>query len=114
VIEKLELPRVGSAKSPVGWSHIVGDHSVSITGCDLEREGLIIQVGVTLPVLAPVPGHCLPIAFGPFYGNRDYITSSAHICYQHQIKVGVPINRESDTTTLSASNPACIYLRTSS
>jgi len=96
------------AKSPVGWSHVVGNHRSSITGCDLEREGLIIQIGVALPVLAPVPGHCLPIAFSPFYGDRDYITSSSHICYQHQIKVGVPINRESDATTLSASNPAYI------
>lgn len=45
----------GLAKGPTRRSDIVGDHRAAITGGDLEGEGLAIEVGVALPVLAPVP-----------------------------------------------------------
>lgn len=64
VLGKLELAStVGLAKVPVGWSHIVGGDRAAITCCDLEREGLAIEVRVALPVLTPVPGHALPASF---------------------------------------------------
>lgn len=98
--------RVGLAKRPVGKSHIVGDRTTSITGCDPEREGLTIEVRVTLPVLTPVPGHDLPTGFRAFNRHSNNITSSTNIGYEHKIEVRVAIDCEPDPTTLFASNPA--------
>lgn len=46
---------IGLPKGPTSWSNVVGDHGTAVTCGDLEGEALAIEIGVALPVLAPVP-----------------------------------------------------------
>lgn len=48
-------PTEGLPEGPAGWGRIVGHNTATITGGDLKREGLAVEVGVGLPVLPPVP-----------------------------------------------------------
>lgn len=47
-------PTEGLPEGPAGWGSIVGHDTATITGGDLKREGLAVEVGVGLPVLPPV------------------------------------------------------------
>ncbi|KAK3011840.1 hypothetical protein RJ639_010834 [Escallonia herrerae] len=77
---RLELcPTVGLTETPVARSNIVGDYSAPITCCDLEGQGLTIEVYVALPVLAPVAGHGLPARVRALDGDGQDITSTANI-----------------------------------
>lgn len=48
------------AELPVGGHDVVAGDGLAVAGGDLEGEGLAVEVGIALPVLAPVPGHGLP------------------------------------------------------
>lgn len=99
---------VGLPKGPPSWGSIVGHHCAAITGSDLEREALAIEVGVALPVLAPISGHCLPTSPGPFDWNRVHITGTTNVCDEDQVEVGVPIDGESETSPSPARYPTKI------
>lgn len=94
--------REGLAKGPACWSHIVGDHRAAITCGYFEGESLAIEIGVALPVLAPVPVHGLPPTPGPFDGHCMHIPSPSHVGDKHQVEVGVAIDGEPDSPFLPA------------
>lgn len=63
----LELtPYESLTELPIRWRHVVASDNSTITGGDLKRKTLAIEVWIALPVLTPVPGHGLPASFGPF------------------------------------------------
>lgn len=52
----LELaPFESLTKLPITGRHVEARHGFTVTGGDLKREALAIEVGIALPVLAPVP-----------------------------------------------------------
>jgi len=59
LLEYDSLAKLSSAKGltegPASWGNIVGDHATTVTSGDLEGEGLAVEVGVALPILAPIP-----------------------------------------------------------
>ena len=96
---------VGLPKRPPSWGSIVGHNSSAVTGCDLEREGLAVEVAVGLPVLPPVSGHCLPAGSGPFDGNRVHVTGTTNVCDEDKVEVGVTVDCESDASPSPAGYP---------
>jgi len=86
------------AELPICRSDVIGSDGSPIAGGDLERESLPIQIGVALPILSPVAGHCLPTSVGSFDGNRLHIACTSYVGNEYQIEVGVPIDRESNST----------------
>lgn len=73
---------VGLPEGPAGWGRIVGHDTATITGGDLKREGLAVEVGVGLPVLPPVPRHGLPTSPGPFDGHTMDVTGTTNVGYE--------------------------------
>lgn len=103
----MELPPTeGLAKWPASRSHIGRDHGATVAGGDLEGEGLAIDVGVALPILAPVPGHWLPPGPGSFDGHCMHIPGTSNIGDEHQIEVGVTMDGEPDASSPPAWDPA--------
>lgn len=94
------------SKLPSGWDNIVARNSSTVTGGDPEREGLAVEVRVTLPVLSPVPRHRDPVvAPGALDGHSNHLASSRNIRNQHQVEVGVPIYSEPYPAFLHTRNP---------
>lgn len=69
----------GLPELPPGWYGIVACDGTAIAGGDLEREALAVKVRVALPVLAPVPRHCLPGSARSLDRNSIYVTGTGHI-----------------------------------
>ena len=70
----------------------------------MEGECLAIEVGIALPVLAPIAGHGEPAGAGALDGDGRDIARAAHIGDKHQIEEGVAIHREMYASILLA-NP---------
>lgn len=51
---------VGLAEGPALGSNVVGHEAAAVAGDHPEREALAVEIGVALPVLAPVSRHHLP------------------------------------------------------
>ena len=92
-------------KLPISRRRVVAGDGSSVTGGDLKREALAVEVVVALPVLAPVPRHGLPASPGPFDGRSVDITRTTHIGYEDQVEVGVAINGEPYASPPSAGYP---------
>ncbi|RWW54765.1 hypothetical protein BHE74_00038632 [Ensete ventricosum] len=102
----VELAAVeGLSEGPGCRSHVVGDDGAAVAGGDLEGEGLAVEEGVALPVLAPVPGHGLPPGPGPPDGHRIHVACSSDVGDEHQVEVGVAIDGEPDAASLPAGDP---------
>jgi len=86
------------AELPICRSDVIGSDDSPIASADLEGESLAIQIGVALPILSPVAGHCLPTSVGTFDRNCLHIACASYVGNEHQIEVGVPIDRESNST----------------
>jgi hypothetical protein len=67
------------AELPICRSDVIGSDGSPIAGADLEGESLPIQIGVALPILSPVAGHCLPTSVGTFDGNRFDIACTSYV-----------------------------------
>lgn len=67
------------AKGPASGDNIVGEESASVAGGYLKGEALAVKIWVALPVLAPVPGHGLPIGARAFDGNCVDIPRSPNV-----------------------------------
>jgi hypothetical protein len=98
------------AELPICRSDVIGSDGPSIAGSDLEGESLPIQIGVALPILAPVAGHCLPTSVGTFDGNRLDIACTSYVGNEHQIEVRVAIDRESNSSFPQAWYSAHTYI----
>lgn len=48
------------SKGPTSGCDIVRDDRLAVTGGNLKRQGLSVEVGIALPILSPVPTHWLP------------------------------------------------------
>ncbi len=85
------------SKLPVSRSNIVGDNSLTIAGGDTERQCLWVQVIATvLPVLSPVPAHCVPPRVGSLHGDLLHVASTCYIGDEHQHEVGIPVDAEAN------------------
>lgn len=96
---------VGLAKGPACRGNIVGDYGAAIAGDYSEGEALAIEVGVALPVLAPVPWHRLPGSSWTLDGNSMDIAGAPHVGDEDKIEVGMAIDGEPDASWFSAGNP---------
>ncbi|CAM6092992.1 unnamed protein product [Calypogeia fissa] len=78
----------------------------------LEGEGLTDQNGVTLPVLAPIPSHSLPVVcFRRLHQDDGHITNAADVGDEHQVEVLVSVDGESDVTAPFALDSASLWGR---
>ncbi len=85
------------SKLPVSRSNIVGDNSLTIAGGDTERQCLWVQViAAVLPVLSPVPAHCVPPRVGSLHGDLLHVASTCYIGDEHQHEVGIPVDAEAN------------------
>ena len=84
----------GLAELPTRGCHVVACEGPSVTGGDLEGEGLAVEVRVALPVLAPIPGHGSPVCSGPFDRDRMDVPCTAHVGHQNQVEVRVTVYAE--------------------
>mgnify|MGYP006950760552 FL=1 len=81
------------------------DEGLPVARGDLEGEGLTVEIGIALPVLAPIAGHWEPAGAGALDRHRRHISGTAHIGYKDQVEEGMAIHREMDASILLASNP---------
>lgn len=72
---------VGLAEGPAGGSGVVGDDAAAVAGDHPEWEALAVEVGVALPVLAPVSGHHLPPGSWSFDVHGVYVAGASHVGY---------------------------------
>jgi len=72
-------PGEGLAEGPTGMGDVVRDDAAAVAGGDPEGERLAVEVGVALPVLAPVSRHGLPPSPGPFDGHAMHVPRSTHV-----------------------------------
>ncbi len=85
------------SKLPVSRSNIVGDNSLTIAGGDTERQCLWVQViAAVLPVLSPVPVHCVPPCVGSLHWDLLHVASTCYIGDEHQHEVGIPVDAEAN------------------
>lgn len=105
----LKLPTFkGLSELPTRWCRVVAGDGPAIACGDLEREALAIEVGVALPVLAPVPGHGLPPCPRPFDGHRVHVSCPTHVRDQDQIEVRVAVDCKPYAPFLCTGYPAKI------
>ena len=48
------MSSVSDTEGPTGGRHVVGDEGAAVAGGDDEGEALAVEIGVALPVLAPI------------------------------------------------------------
>lgn len=74
---------------------MVGDDGLTVTGGDLKRKGLSVQVGVALPILAPIPTHLLPRHYlGTLNCHRMHVPGATHVRDKDQVEVRVAVDCE--------------------
>lgn len=69
----------GLAEGPTGIGNVVGDDAMAIAGGDPEGERLAVEVGVALPVLAPVSRHGLPPRPRPSDRHPMHVPGSTYV-----------------------------------
>lgn len=67
---------------------------------------MAVEIGVALPVLAPVSGHGLPASFGPFDRDRTDVPCTRDVGDQNQIEVGVAVDCEPYSSFLHTRHPS--------
>jgi hypothetical protein len=99
---ELRLGRVSAAKPPPGRCDIVGRDFAAIVGPEPEGKALPVEVGVALPVGAPVAAHGHPVRAGALDPRLRHHAAAADIGDRHQLQVAVPIDGESDAAAALA------------
>lgn len=102
------LPGKCLAKLPVAGSGIVGSNGFPITGGNLKRKALPIEITVALPILAPVPRHWLPASFGTLNRNSLNIPCSTNVSDENQIEIRVAIDGETNSALSLTLHPSVL------
>lgn len=97
---------VGLAEGPSGGRDVVGDDGLAVAGGDLEREALPVEIGIALPILAPIPGHRLPGGPGAFDGDGVNVASAGDVSDEDEVEVGVAVDGEPHASASPARNPS--------
>ncbi|KAF3774714.1 hypothetical protein EJ110_NYTH52512 [Nymphaea thermarum] len=84
----------GLSKLPINRHSIVAGDGPAVAGGDLEGEGLAIEVGIALPVLAPIALHGLPPGLRSLDGHRVNVPRAPDVGDQHQIEVPNQVRRQ--------------------
>jgi hypothetical protein len=105
---ELRLGRVGTAKPPPGRCDIVGRDFAAIVGPEPERQALPVEVGVALPVGAPVATHGHPVRAGALDPCLGHHAAAADVGDRHQLEVAVPVDGEPDAAAALAGHPAVV------
>ncbi|URE17110.1 hypothetical protein MUK42_03921 [Musa troglodytarum] len=95
----------GLAELPAGGRDVEAGDGAAVAGGDAEGEALAVEVGVALPVLAPVAGHHLPPGLGALDGHGVHVAGARDVGDQHQVEVGVAVDGEPDPALLHARHP---------
>lgn len=93
------------AEGPTSRRHVVRHDGASVTAGDLKREALTVEVGVALPVLAPVSGHGLPSGPGPLHGHSVDLPRPTHVSYQNQVEIRMTVDGEPYSSLSSTRHP---------
>ncbi|RWW59243.1 hypothetical protein BHE74_00033834 [Ensete ventricosum] len=102
-VRSLQLPSLeGLPELPPGGRDVVAGDRPPVAGGHLEGEALPVEVGVALPVLAPVARHGLPPGLGPLDRHRMHVAGPADVGDQHQVEVGVAVDGEPYASLLHA------------
>lgn len=91
---------------PILRSDVHARHGAAISGSDHERQALSIQVGVHLPVLAPVAPHGLPPSSGAFDLHCLDGATAADVGDEHQVEELVSVDGEVHAARPLARNSA--------
>lgn len=102
----LELsPRVGLPKLPPRRCDIIANQRPAIASGHLEGEALAVEVGVALPILAPILRHCLPPNLRTFDRHGVDVAGATNIGDQDQIEIRMAVNREPNSSLLLTGDP---------
>lgn len=91
---------------PVGRGDVVGCESSALAVGYFKRQRLASEVGIALPVLAPVSGHGNPACSRPFHLDSRDKPVGARVCDENLVEVGAPCYGESDPALSFADHPA--------
>lgn len=97
---------VGLAVAPVGAGDVLEDHGLAGAQRGLERQLLVRELVVILPVRAPVLLHLEPRAVRALDVQRHHVSIASHVVHQHDVEVGVPVDREPNSSAPHALHPA--------
>lgn len=107
---KLQVAGEGLAERPVGRHDVGEDQSLAVGNGDLEGQRLAVEVGVGLPVCAPVPGHRQPPGLGSLHGDGLDRPGAGNVTDQHQLEVVLPVDGEPDASMFLAGYSASITI----
>jgi len=78
----------------------------AVAGGDNEGQALAYQVGIGLPVLAPIAAHRNPRSIASSDRHCRHISSAGNVGHQDQIEPWVPVDCEANPSALQAWDPA--------
>lgn len=94
------------AKRPIWWDNVCECLCYAVGCGDHEGQSLAVEIRIWLPISPPVPRHSCPPCFWAL--DLDWFNWSgvADVCDRDQFEVIPTVDRESNSTTLLARNPA--------
>jgi hypothetical protein len=102
--ELLALERL--REHPVPRRDVVRRDRTAPPAGDLERQRLAVEVGVALPVLAPVPAHRDPPGPRALHLHGGHLAVRSHVGDQHLEEVGAAGDREPHAAGPVTAHPA--------
>jgi hypothetical protein len=103
---ELRTGRVGTAEEPPSRRDVVSRDFAAIVGPELERQALPVEVGVDLPVGAPVAAHGHPPDAGALDPPQRHHATAADVGDRHQLEVAVAA--DGDAAAALAGHPAVV------
>lgn len=94
---------------PISGRHVVASEGSTVTGGDSKGEALAVEIGIALPILAPISWHGYPPGFGPFDRECMDIPCTRDVGDQNQVEVCVTIDREPNPPFLDTWHPVVIW-----
>jgi hypothetical protein len=105
---ELRTGSVGAPEEPPGRRDVVSRDFAAIVGPEPERQALPVEVGVALPVSAPVVAQGHPPGAGALDPRLRHHAATSDIGNRHQLKVVVTTDGEPDTAAALAGHPAVV------
>lgn len=109
-LERELLAGIGLAEGPVLGGDVERGERDAVAGGELEGEGLALEIGTDVPVLAPNAAHGEPADVRSLYLHRRHITRAGHIADQHCDEEPPPVDREPHPALPDALHSAYIVM----
>jgi hypothetical protein len=105
---ELDIGCVGGAEPPASGRDVVRRDDAAVVGPEAEGEALAVEVGVALPVGAPVAAHGHPARGGALDPRLRHHAAAAHVGDGDQLEVAAPLDGEPDAAGPAARDAAVV------